>query len=195
MAVSGTARPRGPITRHATGPRDRARHGLTWHTTEDAQVANCSGPRTDQPGVNREPVASVWAPGASVESRLVSRPYRFAPPRPGRPLIRRSQLLQRMHERWDRRVTVLSAGPGFGKSSLLVQAIDENALAPRGDDHWLGCDAGDSDHRMLADGLASALRTDVPRVHEAADKDSPSQLGAALADSVWRSAPRQVCLV
>jgi ATP/maltotriose-dependent transcriptional regulator MalT/DNA-binding SARP family transcriptional activator len=100
-----------------------------------------------------------------------------------------------MHERWDRRVTVLSAGPGFGKSSLLVQAIDENALAPRGDDHWLGCDAGDSDHRMLADGLASALRTDVPRVHEAADKDSPSQLGAALADSVWRSAPRQVCLV
>jgi LuxR family transcriptional regulator, maltose regulon positive regulatory protein len=124
----------------------------------------------------------------------VSRPYRFAPPRPGRPLIRRSQLLQRMHQRWERRVTVLAAGPGFGKSSLLVQAIDENALAPRGDDHWLGCDAGDGDHRMLADGLANALRTDVPRLREPGDV-GPTELGAALADSVWRNAPRQVCLV
>ncbi|MGH9291034.1 MAG: BTAD domain-containing putative transcriptional regulator [Acidimicrobiales bacterium] len=122
------------------------------------------------------------------------RPYRFAPPRPGRPLIRRSLLLQRMHQRWDRRVTVLAAGPGFGKSSLLVQAIDENALAPRGDDHWLGCDPGDGDHRTLADGLASALRTDVPRVDEPGDV-GPSELGAALADTVWRHAPRQVCLV
>ena len=99
-----------------------------------------------------------------------------------------------MHQRWERRVTVLAAGPGFGKSSLLVQAIDENALAPRGDDHWLGCDAGDGDHRTLADGLANALSTDMPRLHEHGDV-GPTELGAALADSVWRSAPRQVCLV
>jgi LuxR family transcriptional regulator, maltose regulon positive regulatory protein len=99
-----------------------------------------------------------------------------------------------MHQRWERRVTVLAAGPGFGKSSLLVQAIDENALAPRGDDHWLGCDTGDGDHRTLADGLANALRTDVPRVYEPGDA-GPSELGAALADSVWRHAPREVCLV
>ena len=99
-----------------------------------------------------------------------------------------------MHQRWERRVTVLAAGPGFGKSSLLVQAIDENALAPRGDDHWLGCDAGDGDHRTLADGLANALRTDVPRLYEPGDV-GPTELGAALADSVWRNAPRQVCLV
>ena len=91
-------------------------------------------------------------------------------------------------------MTVLAAGPGFGKSSLLVQAIDENALAPRGDDHWLGCDAGDGDHRTLADGLANALRSDVPRLHEPGDV-GPTELGAALADTVWRNAPRQVCLV
>ncbi|MGH9251286.1 MAG: hypothetical protein ACRD0W_17440, partial [Acidimicrobiales bacterium] len=99
-----------------------------------------------------------------------------------------------MHQRWERRVTVLAAGPGFGKSSLLVQAIDENALAPRGNDHWLGCDAGDGDHRTLADGLANALRTDVPRLNEPGDV-GPTELGAALADGVWRNAPRQVCLV
>ena len=91
-------------------------------------------------------------------------------------------------------MTVLAAGPGFGKSSLLVQAIDENALAPRGDDHWLGCDAGDGDHRTLADGLANALRTDVPRLQEPGDV-GPTELGAALADTVWRNAPRHVCLV
>ncbi len=91
-------------------------------------------------------------------------------------------------------MTVLAAGPGFGKSSLLVQAIDENALAPRGDDHWLGCDAGDGDHRTLADGLANSLGADVPRVHEPGDV-GPTELGAAVADSVWRKAPRQVCLV
>ncbi len=91
-------------------------------------------------------------------------------------------------------MTVLAAGPGFGKSSLLVQAIDENALAPRGDDHWLGCDTGDGDHRTLADGLANALRTDVPRLQEPGDV-GPTELGAALADTVWRNAPRQVCLV
>jgi ATP/maltotriose-dependent transcriptional regulator MalT len=99
-----------------------------------------------------------------------------------------------MYQRWERRVTVLAAGPGFGKSSLLVQAIDENALAPRGDDHWLGCDAGDGDHRTLADGLANSLGTDVPRVHEPGDV-GPTELGTAVADSVWRKAPRQVCLV
>ncbi|HZA88485.1 MAG TPA: hypothetical protein VE466_16575, partial [Acidimicrobiales bacterium] len=124
----------------------------------------------------------------------MSRPYRFAPPRPGRPLIRRSRLLQRMHERWDRRVTVLAAGPGFGKSSLLAQAIDENALAPRGDDRWLGCGPDDSDPRALADGLATTLGTDLRRLQEPGSAD-PARLGAALAEQVWGKAPREVCLV
>ena len=42
-------------------------------------------------------------------------------------------------------MTVVVAGAGFGKSSLLAQAVDENALAPRGDDCWLGCGPGDDD--------------------------------------------------
>jgi ATP/maltotriose-dependent transcriptional regulator MalT/DNA-binding SARP family transcriptional activator len=99
-----------------------------------------------------------------------------------------------MRERWDRRVTVLAAGAGFGKSSLLTQAINENALSPRGDDHWLGCDSEDGDHRALADGLAGALRADVPRLREPVDA-GPVELGTAVADVLWRSAPRQVCLV
>ena len=99
-----------------------------------------------------------------------------------------------MHERWDRRVTVLAAGPGFGKSSLLAQAIDENALAPRGDDRWLGCGPDDSDPRALADGLATTLGTDLRRLQEPGSAD-PARLGAALSEQVWGKAPREVCLV
>jgi ATP/maltotriose-dependent transcriptional regulator MalT/DNA-binding SARP family transcriptional activator len=96
-------------------------------------------------------------------------------------------------------VTVIVAGAGFGKSSLLAQAVDENALAPRGDDCWLGCGPGDDDPWHLAAGLAAALGADVDRVADrATDEGSEADvaaLAAALVDAMWRRSPRQVCLV
>ncbi len=124
----------------------------------------------------------------------MSRPYRYAPPRPGRPLVRRSGLLRRVQGRWDRPLTVLAAGAGFGKSSLLAQALDENALARRGDDCWLGCGPGDDGVHRLADGLATALGADVTRVPSPGEA-SPPTLATALADEMWQRSPRQVCLV
>ncbi|HEX8804772.1 MAG TPA: BTAD domain-containing putative transcriptional regulator, partial [Acidimicrobiales bacterium] len=126
--------------------------------------------------------------------RPVPRPYRFAPPRPGRPLVRRSALLRRLHQRWDHRVTVLTAGAGFGKSSLLAQALDENALAPRGDDRWLGCGPGDGEASALADGLATALDVDLPHLRDPGGAE-PGELASAVADAVWARSPRRVCLV
>ncbi|HET8621859.1 MAG TPA: BTAD domain-containing putative transcriptional regulator [Acidimicrobiales bacterium] len=122
------------------------------------------------------------------------RPYRYAPARPGRPLIRRSALLRRLNKRWDRQITVIVAGAGFGKSALLAQALDENALAPRGVDCWLGCGPGDDDARRLAAGLADSLGADLPHLHQPGDLD-PDALGALLAGDLWRWSPRQVCLV
>jgi len=124
----------------------------------------------------------------------VSRPYRYAPARPGRPLIRRSALLRRLNGRWDRQVTVIVAGAGFGKSALLAQALDENALAPRGVDRWLGCGPGDDDARRLAAGLADALGADLPQLHQPGELD-PYTLGTVLAGDLWRWSPRQVCLL
>jgi LuxR family maltose regulon positive regulatory protein len=124
----------------------------------------------------------------------VSRPYRYAPARPGRPLVSRGDLLRRLHGRWDRPLTVLVAGAGFGKSSLLAQALDENALAPRGDDCWLGCGPGDDDGRRLADGLAAALGADITRVPGPGDAPTGA-LAGVLADEIWQRSPRQVCLV
>ena len=129
----------------------------------------------------------------------VPRPYRHAPPRPGRPLVRRSDLLRRVQRRWDRPVTVIVAGAGFGKSSLLAQAVDENTLAPRGDDCWLGCGPGDDDPWHLAAGLATALGVEPDRLTDHTTDDGATAdvraLATSLGEAMWRRSPRQVCLV
>ena len=89
---------------------------------------------------------------------------------------------------------MIVAGAGFGKSSLLAQACDENRLAPRGDDCWLGCGRGDADARTFAHGIATALGVDPARLADAGD-DDPEALAGPLADAVWARSPRQVCLV
>jgi DNA-binding SARP family transcriptional activator len=96
--------------------------------------------------------------------------------------------------RWDRPLTVLAAGAGFGKSSLLAQALDENALARRGDDCWLGCGPGDDGIHRLADGLATALGADATRLPSPGDA-RPPHVASVLADEIWQRSPRQVCLV
>jgi LuxR family transcriptional regulator, maltose regulon positive regulatory protein len=89
---------------------------------------------------------------------------------------------------------VVVAGAGFGKSALLSQALGENALAPRGDDCWLGCGPGDDDPHRLADGLATALGVEPARFDEQAGT-SPADMAAALAGEMWQRSPRQVCVV
>lgn len=89
---------------------------------------------------------------------------------------------------------MLLAGAGFGKTSLLAQAVEENRLAPRGDDRWFGCGPGDSDPVNLAQGLAAALDVELaPR--GGPDAREPQVLATALSDAVWRSSPRHICLV
>jgi DNA-binding SARP family transcriptional activator/ATP/maltotriose-dependent transcriptional regulator MalT len=108
--------------------------------------------------------------------------------------VTRSDLLRRVQGRWDRPLTVLAAGAGFGKSALLAQAFDENALARRGDDCWLGCGPGDDGIHLLADGLATALGADDARMPAPGDA-RPPQVASVLADEIWQRSPRQVCLV
>jgi hypothetical protein len=102
-----------------------------------------------------------------------------------------------VQSRWDHRVTVVVGGAGFGKSSLLIQACDENALAPRGDDCWLGCGPGDDGLRALARGLADAVDADPAKLPDPDDDraDDPVALAAPIADAVWARAPRHVCLI
>ena len=67
--------------------------------------------------------------------------------------LERRRLLDRLDARWQHPVTVIVAGAGFGKSTLLAQAVRANALEPRGIDVWYSCTPGDVD----AEGLGAAL--------------------------------------
>jgi len=82
---------------------------------------------------------------------------RLAPPEPARQLLVRPRLLTLLQQRFERRLTTLVAGPGFGKTSLLAQAVAENRLSPRGVDAWVGCQPEDSVASMLARKLLAAV--------------------------------------
>src|SRR5664279_5405502 len=88
------------------------------------------------------------------------RPFRLAPPQPVRGLVTRPRLLALVGQRFERRLVVVVGGAGFGKSTLLAQAVAENRLDPRGVDVWLGCAPEDAAASQLASGLLAALGAD-----------------------------------
>lgn len=112
----------------------------------------------------------------------MSRPFRARPPDVGDALLR-PVLLRRLLERFERRVLVVRAGAGFGKTTLLAQAVDQNRVSPHGRDVWLGCEPGDVDGDHLVRGLAENLG--LPRDASLAE----------LTESVAASSPTPVCLV
>jgi len=115
------------------------------------------------------------------------RAFRRAPPEIGARVLVRPRLVQRLNARFERRLVTVTAPVGYGKTTLLAQAVYENALAPRGVDVWLSCEPADESAAALAAGLAGALGlgTD-PAAPPAASR---------LAEAVWASAPRPVALV
>ena len=118
----------------------------------------------------------------------VTRPMRYTTPLPGTYLVLRPRLIAAAGARFDHRVTTLVAAAGMGKTTLLAQAMAENALAPRGTDVWLACDPADSDERHLLDGLAEA----VTRAGLTATRPTSA---AALCTCLEPSAGGPVCLV
>ena len=64
-------------------------------------------------------------------------------------------------------MTVLRAGPGFGKSTLLWQAISENSLVPLGEDRFWRCTTEDASSDGLAAALALMVGLDPPRLSPA----------------------------
>ena len=94
----------------------------------------------------------------------------------------RPRLLEQVAHRWDRRLTTLIAGPGFGKSALLAESHRTTADGTR-HDAWLTCEPGDAGGEHLLAGAAVATGLD-------ADASLPE-----LVDAVWARAPQHVCLV
>jgi DNA-binding SARP family transcriptional activator len=100
-----------------------------------------------------------------------------------RPTIDRPRLLAVLAGRFERRLTVVVGGPGFGKTAVLASAMADNELQPHGADVWLQCRPADADADELATRLLGAMGQDGP--------PTPS----AVADAVWSRAPSDVVLV
>jgi ATP/maltotriose-dependent transcriptional regulator MalT len=83
-------------------------------------------------------------------------------------------------------LVLMVAGAGFGKSTLLSQAVAENRLDPRGVDVWLSCTPDDAAASQLAAGLLAALN---------ADPGGVDQPAAAIGAAVWERAPAEVALL
>ena len=109
-------------------------------------------------------------------------------PEPARQLLLRPRLLTTLQQRFERRLTTLVAGPGFGKTSLLAQAVAENRLSPRGVDAWVSCQPEDSVASTLAQRLLAAIEgTDPPRSVEATVD--------LIEAGIWRRSPTPTVLL
>jgi LuxR family transcriptional regulator, maltose regulon positive regulatory protein len=97
----------------------------------------------------------------------------------------RPRLLDRIDARWQHPVTIVVADAGFGKSTLLSQAVRANALEPRGIDVWHSCTPGDVDADVLGGSLLAALGSE----------GRHPELIAQLVDALARYSPIDVCVV
>ena len=84
-----------------------------------------------------EPNRVIPAPVAPPEAGPTKVALRHGPPHLGPGIVLRGGWWRRCAERFDRRLTVLAAGAGFGKTTLLTQAVLENRLERHGLDS--GC--------------------------------------------------------
>jgi DNA-binding SARP family transcriptional activator len=123
------------------------------------------------------------------------RSFRFTAPDPRRDALIRPRLLRSLLGRWEHRVTVVTGGAGFGKTTLLAQSVAENRLTPRGEDVWIGVEPSDALGDALGEAAAHALAAGAAL--DTGDTGSALALPDALAVArmVWQRSPRQVCLV
>ncbi|BAL91119.1 putative SARP-family transcriptional regulator [Actinoplanes missouriensis 431] len=107
------------------------------------------------------------------------------PPRAISGEILRTRLIDRLAARWDVPVTTVVAGPGFGKSTALAQAMRRHAADPRGVEAWVTCEPGDEDARRLATAVCRAFGVPAPAV---------TPLDAAL-EALRSASPIETCLI
>ncbi|CAG0976076.1 partial HTH-type transcriptional regulator MalT, partial [Anaerolineae bacterium] len=80
------------------------------------------------------------------------------PPRPK--IVLRSHLIERLDEGLRRRLTLISAPAGFGKTTLVSEWVAGCArLEPKIRVAWLSLDEGDNDPTRFLTGLIAALQT------------------------------------
>ncbi|MGW0182129.1 protein kinase domain-containing protein [Nocardia sp. NPDC003345] len=148
-AVLGGAAPVLPATSGFEGPRGStaARPGKS-----EAGRPGTPGPRPVHPGPRAG--GSGWIPGPS--TLPPSPATKFRPPSTPREPVRRPRLLDILRRGVERRLTVIHAPAGFGKSVLAAQWRDELATLdlPAA---WIGIDSGDDNEVWFLAHLIEAI--------------------------------------
>src|SRR5690242_16139945 len=123
-------------------------------------------------------------PGAAVP--LLSLRSAPAPPSALSSEMVRDRLTSLLAGRFDRPVTALVAGPGFGKTTLLAQAVRQNLAGPVGIDAWVSCQPDDEEPAEFAAACCRAIGLQQP--------GSAGTGTDVLAVMRWLS-PLDVCLI
>ena len=112
-------------------------------------------------------------------------PFRLTPPRRrSSGWLHRPRLLNVMAGRFQRRLTVIRGGAGFGKTTLLLQALEDNESEPRGIDCWLGLSPRDARPSELGAALRAAV-----------DARPAGDVVDAVAEAIWKKSPSEIALI
>ena len=114
---------------------------------------------------------------------------KLVPPRPRRPVVDRPRLLRDLQEGLTRRLVVVTAEAGYGKTCLLASAL----CRLDGPVAWLTLDETDTDPNLFAGALVLALRHVAPAIGQAAldvfsTGPGPDVLAAAMLRAIERRA-------
>ena len=143
----------------------------------------CSSPRARAGrGATIPPADPSWRTSTSPPG---GQSFRSEPPSLKGGLVRRPRLLRELAGRFDRRLTIVVAGAGYGKTTLLSQSVDENRMDPNGVDAWLLASERDRTPGHLLGGLSTSLVGDPGAAISVED----------LRDLVLLRAPDSVCIV
>jgi LuxR family maltose regulon positive regulatory protein len=113
------------------------------------------------------------------------------PPLADRTMLVRERLLERLEGRWVVPLLVVSAPAGYGKTTLLSQAVATSSPTKIGIDCWLSCGPEHAVASTLGENLCRALEAPTrPTANPSVD-----DLVAAVVDGIWRQSPRQVALL
>ncbi|HXZ99105.1 MAG TPA: LuxR C-terminal-related transcriptional regulator [Candidatus Binatia bacterium] len=108
-------------------------------------------------------------------------PLKLTMPRPSRPPVRRPRLVQLLSGALDARLTVVSAPPGFGKTTALVDWLSALSIGHA----WLSLDEADNDPvrfvRYLSAAVGELAPTETGSVEEVAPGGDPVQAISGLA--------------
>lgn len=134
---------------------------------------------------------------AIAEARTGDASSRRAPRPPSRIQheILRSELVARLDARFDQRVTTLTAGAGFGKTTALAQAIRLNLTEPQGVDVWVACEAADESESNLAAGIADSLRLAGGPTTDASTSIGGNGPASEIVAGIGSLGPVDVCLI